>query len=62
MQDDAKIALMMLGDTIDFYDDNGDAVDKAYDDGVEEVVAEYNLAIKTIRRRYDVAMKLIGGK
>ena len=64
MTDDAKVALMMLGDTIDFYNDGGVDILEAYNEGEgeEDIEVAYNLALHSIKKRYDVVIKLLGGR
>ena len=60
MTDDAKVALMMLGDTIDFYNDGGSAVSEAFYDGMEDDLLDaYNTAIESIQKRYEVLIRLM---
>ena len=61
MNDNAKIALEMLGETIDFYNDNGTNIEIALDENVDGAIDVYNKALQSIQKRYDVAMKLIKG-
>ena len=57
MNSNTKEALIMLGRTLEVYNDGGRAINKAYPYGYEEVMTEYNLALKTIQRRYDELIK-----
>ena len=60
MGENTKIALMMLGDTIDFYNDGGSAVSEAFYDGIEDDLLDaYNTAIESIQKRYEVLIKLM---
>ena len=60
MGENTKIALMMLGGTIDFYNDGGSAVSEAFYDGIEDDLLDaYNTAIESIQKRYEVLIKLM---
>lgn len=61
MNNDVKIALGMLGETIDFYNDNGTNIEIALDENVDGAIDVYDKALKSIQKRYDVVMKLIKG-